>query len=51
MWCCVVLLQALLQEALQEERKRSEAGIQRAVESTRTQVQQKMEDVIKVHSH
>ena len=41
--------QELLSEALQEERERSEAAIQRTVESTREQVQTKMEDTIKVN--
>lgn len=41
-------LQEYLSEALQEERERSEANVQRAVEATREQVQTKMEDLAKV---
>ena len=41
-------LQELLSEAVQEERGRSEAAVQRAVESTREQVQGRMNDESKV---
>ena len=44
----VQCLQEYLSEALQEERERSEANVQRAVESARKQVQVKMEDLAKV---
>jgi hypothetical protein len=40
----------LLREALEEERVRSEASLQQAVERTQEQVQAKMEDMAKVMS-
>ena len=36
-------------EALSEERQRSEAAIERAVESASRRAQEKMEDLAKVH--
>lgn len=41
-------MQELLREALDEERVRSEAGLQQAVERAQEQVQTKMQDMAKV---